>query len=449
MSVEKRDKPNVLFIIADDMTSTMMGCAGSSFYETPNLDRMAQRGSLFTQAYGTGPVCSPSRASLMTGRHPARLHLTNYTPGSVPDNPPLLTPEWKPYLPEEEDTLGNIFQTAGYATGHFGKWHLNRDYNHYPNRPMDPERQGFQEVYTTVKPKPDADPEADAHSAMAITDKAVDFIGRHQEDPFLCVIEHNLIHRPEIESAALIDKYRRKPDADDDTRRPELGAMVERLDRSIGILLEKLDSLNLTEKTWVVFTADHGTPGRQEIKRPLRGAKASLYEGGIRVPLLFQYPREVPEGNRIDTPVTGADVAVTLALIANPRPARAEYDGIDLRPLLSGDNSNFKSRPLFWHFPHYHHQGIKPCGAIRKGDFKLIEWFEESIGGSPPELACELYHLLDDPLESENLSSTKPEIRDELLMALQSWRTGIKAQEMRVNPDYRPELETVMPSPGH
>lgn len=440
---------NILLIIADDMSAYMMGCAGSSFYHTPNLDRLAKKGIRFTQAYGTGPVCSPSRASLLTGKHPARLHLTNYTPGSVPENPFLLTPDWTPYLPESETTLANRFEGAGYATGHFGKWHLNRDYQHYPGRPKDPETQGFQEVFTTVKPKPDSNPSADPHNAAVITDHALRFIETHREKPFFCVVEHNLIHRPEIEAPERIAKYRKKPGATFDYQRPALGAMVERLDESIGKMIDKLEDLDLAKKTWLIFTADHGTPGDQDSKRPLHGAKASLYEGGIRVPLLVSRPETIPAGLLSDVPVTGADLAVTMASILPEVKAESFEDGVDFSPILRGERNGFPERSLFWHFPHYHHQGIAPCGAIRRGQFKLIEWFEPSARGEPLEVSCELYDLQHDPGETRNLGSSQTRLAEQLLHELDGWRKSVGAQSMSVNPDYNPHQPTRMSSPGH
>lgn len=444
---------NVLLLVADDMSAYMMGIAGSSFYETPHLDRLASEGILFTQAYGTGPVCSPSRASLMTGKHPARLHLTNYTPGSEPKNAPLKTPDWTPFLPITETTLGNLFSDAGFVTGHFGKWHLNRDYRHSPNRPMDPETQGFQHVFTTVKPQPDQDPRMDPHNARAITEKTKDFLSAHQGVPFFCVVEHNLIHRPEIEDPDWIQAFRKKEGSDQDFQRPELGALVKRLDWSAGEILDHLDALGLTENTLVVFTADHGTPGKQdEDRRPLRGAKASLYEGGIRVPLILRQPGTLEAGRVFEEPVTGADLAVTLGRMADSSFARERglFDGVDIINRLSETaEDSEESRLLAWHFPHYHHQGIAPCGALRQGRYKLIEWFEERLLQRDPDAAFELYDLKVDPREKKDLSSERPELVRELSRALDSWRQEVGAQQMAPNPAYQAEQPTVMTSPGH
>ncbi len=449
MSPPPSEPFNVLFIIADDMTAFMMGCAGSSFYETPHLDAFASRAQCFSQAYGTGPVCTPSRASLLTGKHPARLNITNYTPGSVPENPRKLTPEWTPYLSCEEVTLANRYAAAGYATGHFGKWHLNRDYQHYPNRPMDPETQGFQEVFTTVKPKPGADPEDDAHNARAITQRTVDFLERHQAEPFFCVVEHNLVHRPEMESRALVEKYRQKSGSDLDYQRPELGAMVERLDWSVGVLLEKLDTLGLSEKTWVIFTADHGSPGNHDDDRPLHGAKATLYEGGIRVPLIIQGPGDLAAGRVHQTRVTGADVAVTLGQAVDPELDLTELDGVDLFPLLSGKISELPSRPLGWHFPHYHHQGLGPCGAVIVGNDKLVEWFDPEFSQRGGGAAFELFNLEEDPGECTNLACLQPEKVAALRNSLGAWRRAVGAQEMLPNPSYDPDQPTLLATPGH
>lgn len=436
----KENAPNILLIVADDLTSYMMGCAGSDFYETPNLDRLAASGVHFDAAYGTGPVCSPSRASLMTGKHPARLHLTNFTPGSVKENAPLKEPDWTPFLRVEEHTLGDHYKRLGYRTGHFGKWHLNRDYRHTPGRPMDPESQGFDEVFLTWKPKPDADPTQDAHNARAITEKAVDFMERRRSEPFLCVVEHNLIHHPEMEVPELVEKYSRKPGSDRDYQRPKTGAMVERLDWSVGVLVDAVKRLGLEENTLIVFTADHGAHGPHTQDRPLRAAKASLYEGGIRVPLIVSWAGRVTGGRRVEVPVTGADVGVALLQLGNDPVPPEELDGFDLWPLLLPDGSGtLPDRDLYWHFPHYHHNGIAPCGAIRSGRWKLIEWFEPALLGKPAVECLELYDLETDPRESRNLYPECREVAARLHAALRAWREEVGAQEMTINEDFQPD----------
>lgn len=418
-----------------------LGCYGNSFYETPNLDRFASEGMRFTDAYGTGPVCSPSRASVLTGKYPARLHLTDFIPGSEATNTKLAVPNWKKYLSLDEMTIGNAFQELGYVTGHFGKWHLASDYNHRPGRNLDPGSQGFEVVSTSVKPKPDADPSADPHNVAKITDWSLRFIEDQKNRDFLCFIEHNSIHRPEMENPQLVAKYAAKPEADDDKNRPVLGAMVETLDRNFGRLMNSLESLGLTENTIVVFTADHGMWGNTQNLKPLRGAKADLYEGGIRVPLIVRWPRVIKEGSVCQTPVCGNDFLPTLLEAAGGRIDYPDVDGISLMPLLK-QSGGLDRESLFWHYPHYHHQGIAPCGAIRYGDFKLIEWFEKSIiEGPEAEGALELFDLKNDPSEQKNLFSEQRDFGITLYGKLKAWRKAVGAQEMAINPNYNPELE--------
>ncbi len=429
---------NIVFVMVDDMGVHQLACYGNSFYETPNLNRLASQGMIFTNSYGTGPVCSPSRASVMTGKYPARLHLTNFIPGSVPGNPKLLTPKWRKFLSQEETTIGNAFQDSGYVTGHFGKWHLAKDYNHRPGRLLDPESQGFEYVATSVKPKPDADPLADAHRTGKITDWAIAFMEAQKDNRFLCFIEYNTIHRPEIEHPDLIAKYVAKADADDDKNRPVLGAMVETLDRNMGRLLKTLHDLGLAENTLVLFTSDHGMWGDTHSLKPLRGAKADLYEGGIRVPLIIRWPGRVDNGTVCHTLVCGNDFLPTLLEAIGAKTNDPAVDGVSLLPLLQ-QSGPISRDALYWHYPHYHHQGIAPCGAIREGDFKLIEWFDKSIiEGPESDGALELFDLVNDIGEQQNLFEKKKELGWRLYLKLKAWRRSVGAQEMTVNPDYAP-----------
>ncbi len=434
-SDHSRGRLNIVVVIADDMGVHQLGCGGSRFYETPHLDRLAAGGTRFACAYSTSPVCSPARASLYTGLHPARLHLTNFIPGTVPPNPRLLTPDWRPYLPVEVETLGDALKVQGYATGHFGKWHLAYDYNYEPGRPTDPESQGFDHVLVTRKPSTSADPEGDPHHIDRITDAAIRFIDRQRSQPFLCVIAHNALHRPELAPAALIGKYAVKPGARVDHQRPVLGAMVEQLDTSVGRLIAALHERGLERNTLVVFTADHGAFGRSSDCKPLRGAKADLYEGGVRVPLICSLPGAVAVQVRHE-PVDGTDLFPTLLGFAGLEPAA----GLDGRSFASALRDAATPVPahaeLCWHFPHYHHLGLAPSGAIRVGRHKLIEWFECTVGGFRGGTPYELYDLEADPSEEVNLADREPELCARLAQRLREWRRRIGAQEMVPNPAF-------------
>ena len=429
--------PNILLIIADDFGIHQLGCTteGAGYFVTPHLDQLAAEGVRFARAYSTAPVCSPARASLYSGMHPARLHVTEFIPGSRVTNAPLTEPSWQRGLPVSVETLGDALKAQGYATGHFGKWHLAPDYNYSPGRPMDPESQGFDEVLVTRKPLPDADPEADPHHIDQLTSRAIEFCTRARKKPFFCVLAHNALHRPELAPAALVAKYAARSGADPEVNRPVLGAMVEQMDTAIGRLM---DALRRRERdTLVVFVADHGPLAPSERRKPLRGSKADLYEGGLRVPLLMRWPGRIAPRQVRDALVSGTDLFPTLlaaAGVTNHLPV----DGLNLWPVIEDPKGQLARAELCWHYPHYHHQGIAPCGAIRVGDFKLIEWFEPVLNPTPARssIAYEMYNLALDPGETRNLAEADPARRDALLRQLRKWRTVVGAQMMRPNPEY-------------
>jgi arylsulfatase A len=429
--------PNVLVVIADDFGVQQLGCTdprGAGFFSTPHLDRLAAEGVRFAHAYATAPVCSPARASLYTGLHPARLHVTDFIPGSEVINPPLVVPDWQRGLPVSAVTIADVLKARGYATAHFGKWHLAPDYEYVRGRPMDPESQGFDEVFVTRKPSPDANPETDCHHIGVLTDRALEFCTRRRDHPFLCVLAHNALHRPELAPAALMARFSRHPAADPQVNRPALGAMVAQMDAAMGRLLAALRERGRERDTMVVFTSDHGPLAPSELRKPLRGAKADLYEAGIRVPLLLRWPERIAPGQVCDEMVTGMDLFPTL-LNACGGPAESAVDGLDLWPLIRGKVGPLGREAMHWHYPHYHHLGLGPCGAIRAGDYKLIEWF-----GREP--AYELFNVTDDPSETRNLATTEPARCAELAARLRQWRQSIGAQEMRPNPGYDPAAPT-------
>lgn len=441
--------PNILLVIVDDMGVHQLGCYGSSFFETPNIDRLGAAGVRFSCAYSASPVCSPARAALYTGIHPARLHLTNYIPGTEPANPRLLTPPWRPHLPVEVVTIGDAFKAAGYDTAHFGKWHLAPDYHYKPGRPMDPESQGFDTVVVTRKPLATADPEKDPHHIDRLTEDAIRFMSAPRSRPFLCVVAHNALHRPEMAPAALMAKYAAKPAANDDTNRPVLAAMTEHVDHSVGRLLDFLEAGGQDRNTLVVFTSDHGAFGRSLNRKPLRGAKADLYEAGVRVPLLYHWEGRLTPGERAGA-VFGTDLFPTLLDVC-ALPAAAPFDGVSLHQTLLHPENNPPAREvLCWHFPHYHHLGLAPCGAIRAGRWKLIEWFERTIGGANDGPPYELFDLEADSGESHNLAAAQPALCADLAARLRRWRGETGAQEMAANPRYLPGdfASTAPPPPG-
>ena len=441
-------KPNIVFILADDLGRHQLNCYGNPFYETPHIDALAAQGVKFTDAYAACPVCSPTRASIMTGKYPARLHVTDYIPGNPYPHARLKTPDWSKQLPPEEITIAEMLKEAGYVSGHFGKWHLGVDEKAAPGRPGQPDSQGFDDVLVTEKPKSTqaaratADPEYDAHHAREITDRAISFINNSKDRPFFCYVAHHLVHRPEMEYGPQIIKYATKPEASNKMgNNPVLAAMVETLDTQVGRLLATLEESGLADKTLVVFFSDNGDLYGREGLKPYYGAKADLYEGGIRMPLIVRWPGVVKPGRESVEMVSSIDFFPTFAEMAGVKLKDSTVDGISILPALT-QSGLLKRDTLYWHYPHYHKLGIGPSGAIREGKYKLIEWFEKSIEGPKTEGALELFDLGADPGERHNLVSKMPDEALRLYEKLRAWRKTVNAQEMARNPEYDPVRAT-------
>ncbi|MCD6287647.1 MAG: sulfatase [Candidatus Hydrogenedentes bacterium] len=437
IAAPRKRLPNIVFIFADDLGPQQITCYGNPYYKTPNIDTLARDGMLFTDAYAACPVCSPTRANVMTGKYPARLHLTDYIPGKVREYEKLLEPKWTKYLPLEEVTIPEMLKPAGYVSGHFGKWHLNKDKNYVLGRPMDPGSQGFDDVFTTVKPKKTDDPNKDAHHVKAITDHAIAFIEANKDKPFFCYVAHNSIHAPELERADLVAAYKARKGCDGKKNHSVLGAMVETLDKNTGRLLKKLDELGIADNTIVIFFSDNGCLQGKTVRKPFRGGKAQLYEGGIREPFLVRWPGVVKPGSRCSEPVSSIDFFPTFAEIAGQKVTDPDVDGVSILPLLRQQGSFNRGDALYWHYPHYHSGGVAPSGAIRDGRYKLIEWYEESVLGL--DNPVELFDVVADVGEYNDLSKQKPELAAKMLKKLQAWRKSVGAQEMPVNPNYDPK----------
>jgi arylsulfatase A len=432
-----RRHPNIVMVFADDLGQQQISCYGNPYYKTPNIDTLAKDGMLFTAAYAACPVCSPTRASLMTGKYPARLHLTDYIPGQEREYEKLLEPEWTKHLPLDEVTIPEMLKPAGYVTGHFGKWHLNVDKEYVPGRPMDPGSQGFDDVFTTVKPKSSDDPAKDAHHVKAITDRAIAFIETNKDKPFFCYVTHNSIHSPELEHTDLVAAYEAREGCDGEKNHPILGAMVETLDKNTGRILKKIDELGIAGDTIFIFFADNGCLRGKTVRKPWRGGKAQLYEGGIREPLLVRWPGVVWPKSECAEPVSSIDFFPTFAEIAGQTISDPTVDGVSLVPLLKNTGRFSRGDALYWHYPHYHSGGVAPSGAMRLGRYKVIEWYEESILGLDNPI--ELFDVGTDVGEDKDLSKEKPELATKMLAKFQRWRKSVGAQEMPVNPNYDPE----------
>jgi arylsulfatase A len=436
-------RPNVLVIVVDDLGWADLGCYGSTFHETPHIDRLARRGVRFTDAYAACPVCSPSRAAILTGKAPARLHLTDWLPGR-PDRPSqkLLRPAFRQHLPREEVTLAEALKPAGFASASVGKWHLGP-------APFWPEHQGFDlNVGGTQTGSPPGGyfrfrtPSLEARDDREyltdrLTEEAAAFIERHKDRPFLLYLAHYAVHIPLQAKPELLARYRAKPAGDSAQSNPIYAAMLRSVDEGVGRIVRTLEGLGIADRTAIVFTSDNGglsvkegpdTPATSNA--PLRAGKGYLYEGGIRVPLIVAWPGVTRPGAVCDVPVTGQDLAPTVLDIAGVRPPPDRpIDGESLVPLLRRGGP-LRREALYWHYPHYSNQGGKPGGAIRRGDLKLIEWYE----GGPPEL----YDLKRDPGEHHDLAAERPDDAARLRARLAAWRASVGAQMPRPNPDYDP-----------
>lgn len=432
-----KSKPNFLFILADDFGWSQLGCYSSRYYETPNIDRLAAEGIKFTDAYAACPVCSPTRASIMTGKYPARLHLTDFIAGGNYPYEKYKQPEWQKFLPLEEVTIAEILKTAGYTTASFGKWHLSIAKKPPQSLPYNPDKQGFDEYFVTYKPSSRHDPESDAHNVEIITEKSLQFLEKDKNSPFFLYVTHNTIHTPIMGKKKLIEKYTNKPGANLPQNNPTIAAMIEELDNSVGKLLAKLDELDIADKTIVVFFGDNGGLERSAKQTPLRSGKANLYEGGIREPLIVRWPGVVQQGSTCSEPVTSVDFFPTfLEILGLKNKAGKSIDGVSLLPLLLQTGS-LNRQAIYWHYPHYHSSSIGPCGAVRVGDYKLLEWFDETICG--PGNRFELYNLKNDISEKNNLSKKMPRKTEQLKDMLANWRKQVGAQIMKPNPNYDPQ----------
>ena len=500
---QEREKMNVIFFLVDDMGWTDVGCYGSSFYETPNIDKFAQEGLKFTNAYATCHVCSPTRASILTGKYPARLHLTDWLPGrrEFPFQK-FLNAEINQHLPYEETTIAEALREEGYSTAIFGKWHLGED----PSGPM---QHGFDvqvpqnwnkccpnKGYHAPFGLDGIDEVEGDYLTDRLTDEALKYIEEKQDEPFFVYLSHFAVHDPIQGRQDLVEKYKGKlshaspsqqPDfilesnPDDVTKlsredldkliqeaeykghkvlpnrtvkikqiqdNTQFAGMVESVDESLGRVLSKLEELGLSDNTIVIFFSDNGgmsagnfgNPDRviseaqldkayATSNLPLRGAKGWLYEGGIREPLIIKWPKSGLKGEVCEVPVISTDFFPTiLDMLGVPFADDNTLDGVSLVRLLEGKDK-LDREAIYWHFPHYSNHGMQsPGGAIRKGDYKLLEYYENNT--------IQLFNLKTDIGEQHDLVEIEPEKAEELQKELRDWRSAVNAQMMPPNPDY-------------
>ncbi len=445
--------PNILFILADDMGWTDAASFGSKYYETPGIDRLVREGVKFTSAYSACTVCSPTRAALLTGKYPARLHLTDFLIGEERPYEKLREPVWQRFLPLEEETIAERLKKLGYATALIGKWHLG-------DRPLPtgyPANQGFDVTVGGIHgashlpphgPLMNLPDEPKGFLTDRLTDAAVSFMEENKDRPFFLYLPHFAPHAPVQGKPEVIEKYRRKGTVGGKQNNPVNAALVESLDDSVIRLLDTLKRLKLEENTVVIFTSDNGGEiggankrGAQTDCLPLRLGKGSAYEGGVRVPAVIKWPGVTQAGRVTEVPTITIDYFPTLLEMAGHAPGPADVlDGISIVPLLRGAESLPRDE-LYWHFPHYHSPIDSPYSAMRSGDWKLVHFFDDDH--------VELYNLKADLGETTDLATTNPTLAKELRHRLASWRRSVGAQIPTVNPNFDParRLESIRWTP--
>lgn len=429
-------KPNIVFILADDLGWSDTATYGSKYYETPNIDRLAAQGLKFTN-YHNCQNCQPTRAALMTGQYAARTGV--YTVGGI-DRFDWRSRNLRPVdnvqnLPLEKITIAQQLKAAGYATGMFGKWHLGQQGKHHPAE------RGFDEAIVSMgahfdfNTQPKVDVPKGAYLADWLTDKSIDFIRRHKEGPFFLYLPHFGVHAPHQAKKELVERFKEKPGVGGHNN-PTYAAMIYSVDESVGRIMQTLDELKLAENTVLIFSSDNGGVGgyvREGIKQagdvtdnaPLRSGKGSLYEGGVRDPLVVRWPGVIPPGTTCGVPTIHVDVFPTfLELTGAAAPEKQPLDGQSLVPLMRDPKAALKRSAIFQHFPGYlgagaGHWRTTPVGTIQAGDWKLMEFFEDG--------RLELYNLRQDIGETRNLATEMPEKAKELHAQMKEWRKSVEA----------------------
>ena len=463
-------QPNIIFILIDDLGWRDLGCYGSTFYETPNLDRLAAQGMHFTDAYAACPVCSPTRASLLTGKYPATVGITDWIDwnGKIhPARGKLIDVPYLKHLPLEENNLARVLRAAGYHTWHVGKWHLGGE-GYHPNQQGFEVNQGgchygsppagyFSPFHIpTLKDGPKGEFLTDR-----LTDEAIRLIETNDGHPFFLNLWYYAVHIPiqaKVEVIQYFEEKARQMGLDQVDpfvvgelfpcehkkdqhviRRqfqsdPVYAALVKILDENIGRLLETLERCQLSENTLVIFTSDNGglatSEGSPTCNTPLAEGKGWMYEGGVREPLIIRWPDAIQAGSRCIAPITSPDFFPTiLEAVGLELHPKQHVDGVSFLPYLRG-GLPVSREAIFWHYPHYGNQGGKPGASVRSGDHKLIEFFEDD--------SIELYNLQQDPGETYDLSKEDPKQADYLRGLLHAWQAQVKAQHPAPNPNYIP-----------
>ncbi|MHC4404471.1 MAG: sulfatase [Planctomycetota bacterium] len=425
------EKPNTVFLLIDDMGWPDVACYGHPFHETPHIDRLCAGGMRFTDFYAATPVCSSTRGTIQSGQYAARVGITDFIPGHWRPFEKLVVPPIENVLPPSIRTPGDALGSAGYVTGYFGKWHLGPEATHGPHT------RGYDVTARTLGKEFQAwrkDRGAGPKRIDLLTDQTLWFIEQNRSRPFFVTLSHHAVHIPLEATPEAEAKYREKPKPAEGVNHPVYAAMIENLDESIGKILSTLDALGLADRTLVVFTSDNGGlrriyTGIGEIvstNAPLRDEKGTVYEGGIRVPMIVRWPGVVAPGAVCREPTTTADLLSTFCEAGRADLPDQPIDGASLVPLLVNADATLVRDAVYFHYPHYHHS--RPAGAIRSGPWKLIEFFD----GSP----LELYNLRDDLAETTNLADRMPDRAKQLQRKLAEWRSSVGARMPTPNPKY-------------
>ncbi|MBM3826481.1 MAG: sulfatase [Verrucomicrobia bacterium] len=437
--------PNVIVILVDDWGTTDLGCYGSKLYETPNIDRLASEGVRFTTGYSACTVCSPTRAALMTGKYPARLHLTDWIAGHGRPHAKLKIPDWTKFMKHEEVTLAEQFKAAGYATASIGKWHLTPaldkgDEAYYPEtHGFDVNVGGYHRgqppsyfspyKIPTLKEGPDGEFLTDREAT-----EAAKFIETNRAKPFFIYLPHYAVHTPIQSKKDVAAKYAAKLEKSPSLaqRNASYAALVESVDDALGTIRKALEKNGLTENTVIVITGDNGGLLPITDNAPLRAGKGSAYEGGVRVPFIVAWPGKVAPKVVSEVPAVTIDIYPTVLELAGIRPMQSLVDGISLAPLLT-KGSKPERDTVFWHYPHYHPGGATPYSAVRSGDLRLVHFYEDGRD--------ELYDLANDIGETKDLAAAQPALAKTLRSRLDAWLKSVDAQLPTKNPAYDPSAD--------
>jgi arylsulfatase A-like enzyme len=442
-------KPNVLFILIDDLGWTDLGVYGSTFYETPNIDQLAKEGMKFNNAYAASPVCSPTRASIMTGKYPSRINTTDWF-GAPQPKQAKKSPTWKAkkllpaayteYLPLEETTMAEAFKANGYTTFIAGKWHLGEDEKYWPeHQGFDINKGGFgmghpKSYFSPYTNQRLEDGPTGEYLGERLTSETIAFIEQNKSKPFFVYFPLYEVHTPLQAKDSLIKKYedkKKRLGLEDKyevidgvkTRMNQslavYAAMIEAMDNAVGGVLNKIKELGLEENTIVVFFSDNGglstSEGMPTSNAPLRAGKGWVFEGGIREPLIIKYPVKIKKGTETNVPVISTDFFPTLLQLSGlPLMPNQHMDGVSLVPLFQ--DKKIKRDAIYWHYPHYGNQGGAPAAAVRYGDWKLIQQFESDT--------FELYNIAKGPEEKNNLIGKESAIAKKLKASLMEWQTS-------------------------